>query len=266
MVMWNALQRMLPQGWANHLERIAFSLWGSVAFVSAVFAARGLAGAFQSEISALAACVAATLAAGVCLLALACYRATPCGAWSRRQTQLALGLTVVPPVLLGAVLCPASSSLGMAWVTLLGVGLSLAGQLIVRSSVLQAAAEQSPETLPVASALPQAMNEPDLTQWMKRKSIVSDGEILEQIEGLGVVEFSPGQQHAAMHLSICPPLASAPEIECETQDGIEWKVTALHPYGVRLELRRSASLGESVNVGVSYTMAAAQPKKLSKAA
>ncbi len=156
----------------------------------------------------------------------------------------------------------------MGWVTILGIGLSLVSQLIVRPVALQTAIaqEQFPATLPVTSALPKALAEPDLTQWMKRKSVVEDGEVWEQIEGVATVEFAAGQQHAALHLSICPPLSSTPEIECETQGDIEWKVTALHPYGVRLEIRRAAPLANSQSVSVGYTMAAVVPAKLSKAA
>lgn len=266
--MWYALKRTLPEGSGNKLHKIALSLWGSVAFVAMVFAARGLAGAFRQELSALAASVSATLAAAVCLFALVCYRATASGDLTRRQTQLALALTVGPPVLLGIVLCPVSSSVGMAWVTILGIGLSIASQLMVRPAALEAVktAEHVPQTLPVASAVPQALDEPDLTQWMVRKPLVQEGEVGEQIEGLATVEFAAGQQHVALHLSICPPLASTPEIECETQEGIEWKVAALHPYGIRLELRRPAPLGESQSVSVSYTMAAVVPIKLAKAA
>lgn len=265
--MWNALERSLPLGWGNKLRRIAFFLWGSVAFVAGVFILRGLTGAFRQELSALAASVSAALAATICLLTLVGYRATFADALTRRQTQLALSLTVLPPVLLGVVLCPSSSSLAMAWVTILGIGLSIGSQLIVRPLVIPAAmAEHAPETLPLASALPQALDERELTQWMARKSIHQEGEVWEQIEGRASVEFAPSQQHAALHLSICPPLASAPEIECETPEGVEWKVTALHPYGVRLELRRPAPLAHSASVSVSYTMAAVVPAKLSKAA
>lgn len=266
--MWNALPSRLPQGWGKPLERVAWSLWGSVAFVALVFTLRGLAGAFRQELSALAVSVSATLATAVCVSGLVCYRITKANDVTRRQTQFALALTVLPPVLIGVVLCPSSSSAGMAWVTILGIGLSLGSQLIVRPLALPIVIQTEPtaETFSVASAIPQTLDEPDLKQWMKRKSIVQEGEVWEQIDGQAMVEFAPGQQHVALHLAICPPLANTPEIECETQEGIDWKVTVLHPYGVRLELRRPAPLGQSVSISVNYTLAALVPTKLSKAA
>ncbi len=252
----------------SRLQQTAFAVWGSVAFVAIVFTGRGLAGAFRQELSTLAACVSAFVAAGICFGAMIGYRSAIPEGFTRNQTRLAFGLTVLPCVLLGVVLCPASSSLGIAWITTLGVGLTLGVQLIAKpfADLPNLHETGNPaETIPV---FPQALEAPDLTQWMTRRTLLEAGSRWEQIEGQSTVEFAAGQSHATLHLSMCPPMSSTPEIECEVQGEVfvEWKVAAVYPYGVRLELRRPAPAADPLAVAVGYTMAAEIQTQLAKAA
>ena len=268
MVMLESVEKHIPARWQNPLKRVAYALWGSGAFVALAFLLRGVSGAYRQELSALAACSGASLAAVVGLAALGCYRVAVPGGLTRPQALLALALTVLPVVLLGIVLSPASSA-GIAWTTMLGVGLTIGVERVGRPAETFAPAEE-PDAAEGASsiALPGAFDEAGLTQWMTRRVLEVDGEAWEQIEGLSTVDFSPGQQHATMHLSICPPLSSTPEIECETpgDEDVQWKVTALHPYGVRLELRRSTPASAPLAVAVTYTMAAQVRAAVAKAA
>ncbi len=268
--MLQAVENRLAGGWRNSWQNAAFALWGSVAFVAGVFALRAAAGAFRQELSPAAAGLGVLLAALVGLGGLGCFRAAHPGGLTLRQIIAAWALTVLPVLLLGIAICPASSTLGIAWVTVLVVGLTGGIPLLGRPVGLfprLAAESDGLETSPTASTSTVPFDDPGLTQWMTRRVLPIDGEHWEQIEGRSTVEFAAGQQHAAMHLSICPPLSGTPEIECETpaDEDVEWKVAAVHPYGIRLELRRPAS-PEPRMVAVGYTMAAVVESKIAKAA
>ena len=76
-----------------------------------------------------------------------------------------------------------------------------------------------------------------IVQRMERS--VDGGEELIAVEWR--VEFAAGETSRAVHLPITPPLAAAPEVECEPLDDAEVDVTvgACHAYGVRLDVRRT---------------------------
>jgi hypothetical protein len=268
MEMLNMLECNLPNDWQARLRQIGYSLWGSVAFVAVVLTLRGLAGAFRQEVSPLSAFVSAFVAAVLCAAALGFFRVgIPIG-FTRTQSRFAVLMMVLPPTLIGVVLCPATSSLGVAWITLLAVAQTIAVHLVARpAESSRTLADEAGHSDAVPAILAPALEEPDLTQWMTRRTVLEAGETWEQIEGQSTVEFAAGQQHAAMHISMCPPMSVAPEIECEIQGevSVEWKVAAVHPYGVRLELRRAAPAA-AVSVAVGYTMAAIVQPNMAKAA
>lgn len=249
------------------LKYAAFALWGSVGFVAAVFLLRSFAGALTQELSPLAACLGTTLAAMVSLTAYFCERLV-----SKRNNSSSfpfwqiLVLTILSPMLVGMVLVPVTSSWGIAWVTILVIGMAVTLQLL----------KQKPANVPMESAgMDETISDsrliratPDLSQWMTRRVITEAGETWDQVEGQITVEFAAEQQHATVHLSMCPPLPSTPEIECEVPEDtdLNWKVTAVHPYGVRLEVRRPRTASEPARIALGYTMAARQEPDIAKAA
>jgi hypothetical protein len=80
------------------------------------------------------------------------------------------------------------------------------------------------------------------TLWLCRRS----DEGVEQVEGWMRVPFAAGQRETTVHLSFCPPLSVAPQIETEDLDGVglEIRVAAVYAYGARLSVRRSGRLDE----------------------
>lgn len=104
------------------------------------------------------------------------------------------------------------------------------------------------------------------------ESTASDGELLLQqlfrvrdADGYEVVygtvraDFLAGQRHATVHIGICPPLESAPQVEAEV---CAWpdarvKVTQALPHGVRLDVRLSEPAEEPCLVPIDM---AASPR------
>lgn len=63
----------------------------------------------------------------------------------------------------------------------------------------------------------------------------------EIVEGVMTVRFDKGQKRANLHVPFSPPLARAPEVECECvgSEQLRLKVPVRQAYGIRIEARRS---------------------------
>ncbi len=63
----------------------------------------------------------------------------------------------------------------------------------------------------------------------------------ELVEGTMTVRFERGQKRANLHIPFSPPLAGAPEVECEAVGDlpVRLKVPVRQSYGLRIEARRS---------------------------
>ncbi len=113
-----------------------------------------------------------------------------------------------------------------------------------------------------ASALPFDLNEslqhpasnPDTTQWMSRSRV----EGLDVAEGSFRVRFAAGQRLAPVHLPFSPPLADTPEFECEPADDsdLRFRTTAVHAYGVRIEVSRVGDCCDEASVEVAWMASA----------
>lgn len=120
-----------------------------------------------------------------------------------------------------------------------------------------------PESDEPAAALPFELNDPmphpasnpETTQWMSRSQV----EGLDVAEGSFRVRFATGQRLAPVHLPFSPPLANTPEFECEPADDsdLRFRTTAVHAYGVRIEVSRSADCDEEAVVEVAWMASAA---------
>jgi hypothetical protein len=119
------------------------------------------------------------------------------------------------------------------------------------------------ETEEPTAALPFELNEPmphpasnpDTTQWMSRSRV----EGLDVAEGAFRVHFTAGQRLAPVHLPFSPPLADTPEFECEPADesDLRFRTTAVHAYGVRIEVSRSGDCNDEATVEVAWMASAA---------
>ena len=86
--------------------------------------------------------------------------------------------------------------------------------------------------------------------WMQRHT-TDDGQ--EQIQGGVVVPFAAGQKQANVHLAFCPPLSATPEVVCDCDSSAcRFKVAAVYPYGVRIEMKRTDDCRQSVEIRLSY--------------
>jgi hypothetical protein len=86
-------------------------------------------------------------------------------------------------------------------------------------------------------------------QFVRRQT--SDG--CEQIEAVLLAHFAPGERETVVHLPIHPNLKGSPHVECEPLDGspVSTTVTTVQPYGIRIEVKRTAPTDElTVPLGV----------------
>lgn len=103
--------------------------------------------------------------------------------------------------------------------------------------------------------IPHPASNPQTTQWMSRSTV--DGADI--AEGAFQVRFAAGQRLAPVHLPFSPPLAGTPEFECEPADDSElrFRTTAVHAYGIRIEVSRPADCDQDATVEVAWMASAA---------
>ena len=128
---------------------------------------------------------------------------------------------------------------------------------------LATATQRAPELPLVTSLDPPAVSDalpseepPTSESWTRCDA---DGDV--SIEAVVLARFVAGSKLAVIHLPFMPPLPEVPQIECEPLDSgceVSISVDAAYRHGAKLSVtRRSASLAESVPIGVViYTRAA----------
>lgn len=106
---------------------------------------------------------------------------------------------------------------------------------------------------------------PEVSQWMTR-SDADNGSVT--VEGVTIAKFAAGQNRANVHLTFCPPLPVAPQIECETVDGneVRIKVAAVFPHGARIELTRPINETQDAPIAIGYFAHTEQKKTIEAAA
>lgn len=123
-------------------------------------------------------------------------------------------------------------------------------------SISELTVEESSAALPFESeeSMPHPASNPDTTQWMSRSRV--DG--MDVVEGSFRVRFAAGQRLAPVHLPFSPPLADTPELECEPADDSElrFRTTAVHAYGVRIEVSRAGNCDKATTVDVAWLASA----------
>jgi len=75
---------------------------------------------------------------------------------------------------------------------------------------------------------------------------------IDRLDGDVTVTWQPGQKHRSLHVAFVPVFEVKPDVSCScaTDDGIRGKVALVHPYGARIELRRSADCLEAAQTPV----------------
>ena len=116
--------------------------------------------------------------------------------------------------------------------------------------------EEPTDALPfeLNEPMPHPASNPETTQWMSR----SQAEGLDVAEGSFRVRFAAGQRLAPVHLPFSPPLTDTPEFECEPADDsdLRFRTTAVHAYGIRIEVSRSADCDQAAAVEVAWMASA----------
>lgn len=116
-------------------------------------------------------------------------------------------------------------------------------------------AESAALSFELHEPMPHPGSNPETTQWMSRSTV----EGLDVAEGAFRVRFAAGQRLAPVHLPFSPPLADTPEFECESADGsdLRFRTTAVHAYGIRIEVSRSADCDQAATFEVAWMASAA---------
>jgi len=282
--------------WQTQRRSTACGLLSGVFLVTAVVLSRRISGDAAAFSSELAACLTGIAASLIAVLA-ASMPDLISNRLARPQRTLLISGCGLPGVMLGLAVIPAGSTTGLACLlglyvaAVLTVSASSAAssewqepsastsketpeartpdeQPLIQSTDL-AIADADPETVEeftldnAAAALPFELSEPlphpasnpDTTQWMSRSRV----EGLDVAEGSFRVRFAAGQRLTPVHLPFSPPLADTPEFECEPADDsdLRFRTTAVHAYGVRIEVSRSGNCDEEATVEVAWMASAA---------
>ncbi len=175
-----------------------------------------------------------------------------------RETLLWPGLFFTGSVFITLALLPAGASLAV----LPGIGvLLLLGYFLVDMTLDAISSnDQLQDSTPLlnldsSNNLPAANKtfEPEehLTQWLSRKQ---DPGGTDTIEGMLRVELAAGQIQKAAHVAFTPSFSSIPELECEPLGDVPVEVIPgdVYPHGFRIEVRRSDSNREAIEVEVGF--------------
>lgn len=239
----------------------AIGLWAGLGLLDLAVWSRSLSGAMTAPLSAFLAIGSMIIAMAAAIAALILWRGEnrPTGSGS-----LTTSATQTIDKLARQIWWPefTTLTLPLAWALVVGWGASpftlgglfaCWGLLIAATGLVDLWGGKEAEDCELASDRPgggETKIGDESTQWQKR--LVVDGR--ELIEGETSVDFSAGQKEAVIHLSFCPPLASAPEIHAEDNLGgdLEIRTEAAHPYGARLTVRRCSKADSAESRQLSY--------------
>lgn len=258
---------------------LAIWIWSALLIVDAVLVTRRLSGEFAKPLPGGLALLSTALVAIASIVAWRLFtRASINDAappWRRWQSRgLSMAVTILWAWAISAGATPQSAGLLFGIVAMflwglialdIGEGSSSGVPFVVEQPAVQARADDSSAIVapPDEGALPTVPGDhvidfeladpgvgigeesaddldDSLTLWLARRQ-TDDGE---QIEGWVRVRFAAGQRETTVHVAFCPPMSVCPEIETEELDGagLEIRVAAVFPFGVRLTVRRSGTL------------------------
>lgn len=97
------------------------------------------------------------------------------------------------------------------------------------------------------------------------RRVLSKG--IEQIEGVAVAEFPPGQALATVHVGFCPPLLPSPELTFQSLGdsgtSVRIKAAGVFPWGCRFELKRTADTTTAQRTEIAFR---AEPREQGRSA
>lgn len=274
---------------AEQIRKIAGTLLTGIWLITAVVLSRRISGDASALTSEWAACL---IGCGILAASCLCVSVPGVieSNVSRSMQLPALGFVLLPGLVLGLTLLPAGSSSGVACLIGLHV-LSLVAVVhfdervgIVggdstalfgsgktaqtcselldtspdRCSDSETECRSAPDNghsfdgsvFDSAAELPNENSDHDRTQSMVRS--VVDG--CDVIEGNIQVVIEAGRKLGVAHLPIVPAFSETPEFECEPLDesDVSIRTTAIHSYGIRIEVTRKGDCSEAMNVEIGW--------------
>ncbi len=288
----------LPEPPADWRLIAAVGLWSLTGLMAIALAGRALAGAFDAPVGALVPGLATGFATIGSLWAWMLFGRSQDRCPSKRSRfghRLTIGLvSLTAPALIAWATTVSASPLAPGLVTgilVLGLTAVVVGEGVrivpLAEPVSRPVAEPlegdeaNSMAIPVADPSPPPMAEQAVVASVTQGSGACDphdseseeSEVVQQcsrrrepdgserIEAVLVATFAPGERETALHLPIHPVMHAAPQVECEPLDGgdVTTTVTAAHPYGVRVEVRRTSPLVEGLSVPVGIEIVATGP-------
>ncbi len=254
---------------------LAIGIWSGLTIIAVVVLSRKLNGAFEQQPHDLAACLIAFFAMTLGVIANILFQLTKRTATNPASSIVAGVITLVPPIVLGvALLSSHSSNTAVTFLVTL---------FVLASAVVVVAGEKSIQMRPptqmgtirllshesdVASlgqtTSPEVSLDETVSQWMTRKAL-STGD--DRLEGAIKVHLDARQRQANIHIPFSPPFSIPPQIDCDVLNDcpVRLKVRAVHPFGARIELRRSAATQTEETVEVGFRAIAAVGRTLNSA-
>ncbi len=261
---------VLPESRRDWFHLAANGLWMGPAVIVAVLACRRFAGAFADGMTDAAICLVASGVSAFVLLAVALDQFIQDEAI---EFDWRTGLKLSPAMMVGWLLLVSPSVATIAFLTVQAVAVATIGWGVSRlsphvltemvrefstHSTLKHPATEKP-ALKVTQESHPASEESGSDEFfheMTRRHVFEDQTGWDVLQGVLTVDFEPNQRKVALHIPICPPMSQSPEAECAVIGGesANVDVSSVHPYGVRLEVRRPTASGDS-RVQLEYTIA-----------
>lgn len=267
---------VLPESRRDWFQLAANGLWIGPAVIVVVLACRRFAGAFAGGMTDAAICLVASGISGFVLLAVTLDQLTQDETLESLDFNWRTVLKLSPAMMVGWLLLVSPSIATIAFLTIQAVAVVIVGWGVSRLSphVLSEMVREfstSPTLKHPATAIespalkvtqdPHSTSEDiehdEFLHEMTRRHVFEDQIGWDVLQGVLTVDFQDNQRKVALHIPICPPMSQSPEAECAVIGGesANVDVSSVHPYGVRLEVRRPTGGGDS-RVQLEYTIAA----------
>ena len=210
--------------------------------------------------------IAATIAAGIRLLARCAHR----GPFDKRAAAV---LRWVPGVaivgLAGAVSLPGSSPLGLTALWLAIAVEELAIWRRIRRPQPRDAGPRESARQPAEPVLQEGrtIGPTELHATPPASDLFSAGDVVQQLvrsrsaagadrlQGWLRTDFEPSERNATLHVAFCPPFDETPKLTVRQVSGPASRIKPMQlmPYGVRLELKRTAAGHEVATVVIEFS-------------
>ncbi len=238
----------MEAGWQSHSasgvlseRRLALisstSTLGMLILMATVLWTRRILGAFIDSPSGIVLLIALFAFVSVAwLLRIPVFRSA---AVDRPSLYFLLYGTSISLVLLGTLLTDVSTQPAWTWLAFWFV--LIGSESFVYRRLAGRRQRRTQEQLPIPTKTEVYLDEePDLPEEVDQQFVRStDPELGEIIHGKWRARFQMGQRTESIHLSFCPPLAAAPQLEVETVSGpaATTKPSLVVPHGARIDIR-----------------------------